>query len=198
MRVFYYIATLCDPRFITLLIPLFTPEMREAAWALFRQEYDLNFAPVTSPVNSDDDEDDANVEEDVVQSSQPRPAARAGSFLDFVSSLEHIHSSTAPRTPSLQTIEKSEAELWLEMSPVPMDTDPLEWWGQNEHRFPNLRRMAQQYLMVPASSASAERVFSLAGRLYSDLRQFMKDGTLEERMWAKVNMENPTVGHTNR
>jgi len=30
-----------------------------------------------------------------------------------------------------------------------------------------------------------------AGRLYSDLRQRMNDGTLEERMWAKVNMDCP-------
>ena len=44
-----------------------------------------------------------------------------------------------------------------------------------------------QYLGCPATSASAERVFSLAGRLYNDLRQNMTDLTLEERMWAKVN-----------
>ena len=197
---FYYVATLCDPRFIALTIPLFTAEMREAAYLAFTTEYDLNFAPVTS--DSDDesptptDEPAATSPADEILSSQPAAPARAGSFLDFVSSLEHFHSTTPLRPPSVRTIQKSEAELWLEQTPETMETDPLVWWGHNEHRFPNLRRMAQQYLMVPASSASAERVFSLAGRLFYDLRQSMKDGTLEERMWAKVNMENPAADHT--
>ena len=57
----------------------------------------------------------------------------------------------------------------------------------NESQYPNLARMAQQYLGCPATSASAERVFSLAGRLYNGLRQNMTDLSLEEGMWAKVN-----------
>ena len=64
---------------------------------------------------------------------------------------------------------------------------PLDWWARNEHRFPHLALMTRQYLGCPASSASAERMFSLAGRLFSDLRQSMNDGTLEKRMWAKIN-----------
>ena len=50
-----------------------------------------------------------------------------------------------------------------------------------------LARMAQQFLAVPATSASAARVFSLAGRIFSDLTQHQNDTTLEERMWAKIN-----------
>ena len=50
-----------------------------------------------------------------------------------------------------------------------------------------LARMAQQFLAVPATSASAERVFSLAGRIFSDLTQHQNDTTLEERMWARIN-----------
>ena len=67
---------------------------------------------------------------------------------------------------------------------------PLDWWARNEHRFPHLALMARQYLGCPASAASAERVFSLAGRLFSDLRQSMNDGTLEDRMWAKINRDS--------
>ena len=206
---FYYVATLCDPRFVGLAIPLFTNDMCETAFAAFKEQYDLHYAPIVEhecndrnepDLDSDTDDDVTKddvmcSQEDVVQSSQPRPPARAGSFLDFVSSLQHLTGSSEPlRPPASETIHKSEAELWLEMEPAPMTTDPLDWWGDNEYRFPNLRRMAQQYLMVPATSASAERVFSLAGRLFSDLRQHMNDGTPEERMWAKVNLSNPVEG----
>ena len=68
-----------------------------------------------------------------------------------------------------------------------MKEDIFVWWGLNEERFPNLARMAAQYLGIPASSAAAERVFSLSGRLYGDLSQNMTARTLEERMFAKVN-----------
>ena len=73
---------------------------------------------------------------------------------------------------------------------APMWDKPLDWWARNEHRFPHLALMARQYLGCPASAASAERVFSLAGRLFSDLRQSMNDGTLEKRMWAKINRDS--------
>jgi hypothetical protein len=49
------------------------------------------------------------------------------------------------------------------MTAGPMNTDPLEWWAANEINFPALIVMAMQYLGVPATSASAERLFSLTG-----------------------------------
>ncbi len=58
----------------------------------------------------------------------------------------------------------------------------LQWRARNKSRFPHLSRMAQQFLAVPATSASAERVFSLAGRIFSDLTQNQSDTTLEDRM----------------
>ena len=58
-----------------------------------------------------------------------------------------------------------------------------------ESEYPHLSKMARQYLGVPATSASAERLFSIAGRVYDDLRQNTDDGVLEERMWARINCE---------
>ena len=70
-----------------------------------------------------------------------------------------------------------------------MTTDPLKWWAENEINFPALRVMARQYLGVPATSASAERLFSIAGRVFDDLRQGMQAEMLEMIMWARVNRE---------
>jgi hypothetical protein len=70
-----------------------------------------------------------------------------------------------------------------------MNTDPLEWWAANEINFPALSVMARQYLGVPATSASAECLFSLAGRAFDDLRQKMKEEMLEILMWARINKE---------
>jgi hypothetical protein len=47
-----------------------------------------------------------------------------------------------------------------------MNTDPLEWWAANEINFPALSVMARQYLGVPATSASAERLMMIVLLLF--------------------------------
>ena len=101
-------------------------------------------------------------------------------------SISHVTpASTIPQPAAPKQV--NEARLYLDTVSEPYSQDPLLWWSAHEDQYPHLARMAQQYLGCPATSASAERVFSLAGRLYNDLRQNMTDLTLEERMWAKVN-----------
>ena len=75
---------------------------------------------------------------------------------------------------------------WDEMDP---GTFTNRWWAKKEIDFPALSVMARQYLGVPATSASAERLFSIAGRNFDDLRQRMKEEMLEMLMWARINRE---------
>jgi len=41
----------------------------------------------------------------------------------------------------------------------------LLWWKQNNHKFPILAKLAKMWLAIPATSASSERIFSIAGRV---------------------------------
>ena len=102
--------------------------------------------------------------------------------------LSHLQEATTTAIEPPPPV-KSEAELYLELPDVPMETDILKWWAQNEGKFPQLSVMARQYLGCPATSASAERLFSIAGRAYDDLRQGMDDSMLELLMWARINRE---------
>ena len=113
------------------------------------------------------------------------PAASASlcSFVDFMASVAHLQAPVAAQV----SMVKSVAHQYLELPADPMNTDPLEWWAANEINFPALSIMARQYLGVPATSASAERLFSLAGRAFDDLRQRMKEETLEILVWARIN-----------
>ena len=86
-------------------------------------------------------------------------------------------------------VERTEVERYLDLAPAPRDTNILEWWAQHEQEFPKLSRMARTYLGCPATSASAERLFSIAGRVFDDLPQGMDDTMLEELMWARINRE---------
>ena len=74
---------------------------------------------------------------------------------------------------------KEEYGRYLSISAVLARSNPLVWWQQNGNRFSHIAKMARQYLGVPATSASLERVFSGVGLTFADLRKNMKDSTLE-------------------
>ena len=107
----------------------------------------------------------------------------------FMSCMQHLAPAVDVPTPAVAgaPVEKSEIEKYLELPDEPMSTDILVWWAKKESEFPLLRKMARQYLGIPATSASAERLFSIAGRCFGDLRQKMCEEMLEELMWARIN-----------
>ena len=48
--------------------------------------------------------------------------------------------------------------------------DVLKFWMENQSTYPKLSKLARWVLSVPASSASSERVFSCAGRVFEERR----------------------------
>ena len=56
-----------------------------------------------------------------------------------------------------------------------MESDILMWW-KTKSTWPKLQLMARQYLAVPATSASVERLFSKASLAHGDLAK----ATMEE------------------
>ena len=115
---------------------------------------------------------------------------------------------------TLSELEKTKIEMkkWLELPSISEvvviknadgttsehDLDVLAWWRDTgEKDFPRIAVMARQYLAIPASSATAERVFSFAGLTLSDLRKSLLDGTLEAIMWAKCGFPNVPLGRGN-
>lgn len=36
----------------------------------------------------------------------------------------------------------------------------MQWWGENEDKFPNVSKQARKYLAIPVSSALSAQVFS--------------------------------------
>ena len=53
---------------------------------------------------------------------------------------------------------------------------------------PNLARMARQYLGVPATSATVERLFSVVGFAFADRRKSQSAETLANLAFAKLNL----------
>ena len=80
---------------------------------------------------------------------------------------------------------ETELNAYMRVQQVANDTDPLMWWKQHQQEFPRLSRMVRQYLSVPDSSGSPERLFSSVGLVKSDLWGSLLDSTFIDVMWAK-------------
>ena len=48
--------------------------------------------------------------------------------------------------------------------------DVIKFWMEHKSTYPKLSKLARWVLSVPASSASSERVFSCAGRVFEERR----------------------------
>ena len=70
--------------------------------------------------------------------------------------------STASMDFDVFSVEgEAQPQAYMQVQQVPNETDPLMWWKQRQQEFPDLTRMARQYLSVPATSSPPERFFSV-------------------------------------
>ena len=84
---------------------------------------------------------------------------------------ELLGMSTASMDFDVASVEgEAQLQAYMQVQQVPNDMDPLMWWKQHQQEFPDLIRMARQYLTVPATSASPERFFSRVGLVQTDFR----------------------------
>jgi len=65
--------------------------------------------------------------------------------------------------------------------------DPLEWWQNNCSKFPNVWKLAERILSIPATSAPAERVFSAAANIIDKKRARITADNAEILMFLRGN-----------
>ena len=70
----------------------------------------------------------------------------------------------------------------------PMETDPAKFWKENENEYgQSLLRMAKEILSIPSSSAPVERLFSIAGKVFTPSRCRLQDSRFEQLMFIRCN-----------
>ena len=109
------------------------------------------------------------------QANRSHPQLGRGS--GFVSSLLN----------QLSTSSADELSMYLSEAVYPrrvddVEEDILEIWKTLEPRFPNLARMARDFLAVPGTTVGVERCFSNGGRVVTPYRSRMAPSTVEKTM----------------
>ncbi|XP_017463666.1 PREDICTED: uncharacterized protein LOC108357085 [Rhagoletis zephyria] len=57
---------------------------------------------------------------------------------------------------------------YLERPNAPQDSDPLEYWKNNENEMQAVKACAMRFFCVPATSTESERLYSKAGLTVSE------------------------------
>ena len=191
------ICTILDPRFKNFTFKGATPEMLKNARDFLAHSFRDNFLPKLR--------DDV---EDVEEGPGGGPSSRSSGFAkdakkakvaacaaaDFLDSDdESVDDDDEDMTPERAEDEPMlgvpvEIQIYLGLPMVTeRDFDLLGWWKLHAHMFPNLARMARQFLALPASSAGVERLFSSASTIHGDLRKNTKESSIQNLLFVKQN-----------
>lgn len=87
--------------------------------------------------------------------------------------------SMLPRIVNSSNTIAHEVDKYLALQREPSKSDPLEFWAKNETSFKELSNLASQYLAIPASTGSVERLFSLLGSFGRSRRSSLNPKSLE-------------------
>ncbi|XP_057681081.1 E3 SUMO-protein ligase ZBED1-like [Corythoichthys intestinalis] len=94
---------------------------------------------------------------------------------------------TQSRTQSESADATVEVHTYLGEPNTSRKSNPLDYWEQHKHIYPNLYKLAITLLCTPASSVPCERVFSKAGEILSKKRNRLKPKTLEMLIFLNKN-----------
>ena len=66
--------------------------------------------------------------------------------------------------------------------------NPLDWWKDHHQQFPEVWKLAEGYLGIPATSAPSERAFSSSGNIVTLRRCRLKGNLVENCVIIQKNL----------
>lgn len=117
-----------------------------------------------SEVNDNEENPDSNIDED----DPIEKLLRAENSRTGGEGMSHVARRSRSSRSVLHVASPLEVEFQIfENKPkVSKEVDRLHWWGHDaQNDLPKLRRIAQEVLSVPVSSAKSERTFSKSGKV---------------------------------
>lgn len=157
------ISTLLDPRFKTAGFTS-TQHANEAVSCLnelVEEAVSMNHEPLS-----------------MASSETSRPLAKK-SKTDFLSDVLAKHVSRRSEITQTNNQVKHEIDSYLNLVNLPIREDIIQWWFTRKDSYPNLYKLAVKFLSIPATSATSERVFSVAGNILNEKRSSLSGDHLD-------------------
>lgn len=86
-----------------------------------------------------------------------------------------------------ERFSKASAELSNYLLEKHVEFGEVEWWKDNEARFPKLAKLVRKYLCIPATSVASKRVFSKSGEILSKKRSRLSPNRLDMLIFLNHN-----------
>ena len=120
----------------------------------------------------------------VDENSEPPPKKKRKSLFNFM-----YDDSDSPSTESQQqrSALTKQVDEYIETDTAPMAQNPAKYWKDNQKKYSLLSRLAKDVLGVPSSSAPVERLFSIAGKVFTPKRCRLTDGRFAQLMFIRCN-----------
>ncbi|EEB97734.1 hypothetical protein MPER_02884, partial [Moniliophthora perniciosa FA553] len=131
---------------------------------------------------------DERTSEDSSASTPSVPAQNSTHTSALLTRMCSVNISAAPKVKKSAKEElEDEISRYLGWEHATCDIQkPLLWWKEHADNFPILACMARDFLAIPATSVSVERVYSQSRHICQDLWSALKAETVSEAMLSKA------------
>jgi hypothetical protein len=82
-------------------------------------------------------------------------------------------------TTAIMTTMDDEIQKYLISAEAEEDIKPLDWWKTHSTEYPNLSKLALDFLCIQASSVPCEQLFSIAGQILCKSRNRLSGDTVQ-------------------
>jgi len=118
--------------------------------------------------------------------AEPLPK-KSRNFSLLRSLYDEVPSSAGSTEPDM--VVEDEMSRYVGSRAAPIDSNPLTFWQQNTHLYPNLSKVARKYLCIPATSTPSERLFSSAGFIVNARRALLDPESVNMLTFLSANMK---------
>lgn len=114
------------------------------------------------------------------QEPPPAKKQKQKELFSFMSDAEML-------TSHAQSSSNTETCDYLQAPSLPIGKNPATFWKENQRTYPILATIAKDVLGVPASSTAVERLFSIAGKVFTPERCRLTDSRFKQLMFIRCN-----------
>ena len=106
---------------------------------------------------------------EIQEAIQPAPSKKLKGLAAVLK--KALPSVTVQPQEQLTTSErvKKEIDRYLDLAPIDLECDPLNWWKKEAENFPALAILARKYLCLCGTSVPSERLFSKGGYIVNGM-----------------------------